>query len=286
MPVEYAASRCSAHKKMGSHFGFEILEELRSVHTGLEGSSMDWRCPVGAGGWNPLAGPCGGHGGLGSGAWPLSAGVGPVTVDLRAAGVARSFCSVVVKGWSLTELDDDCQLIATELVTNVLQAADEDQESRLWLGLMSDHRYLRVECWDNVPLTRGVPMRRAARSDDECGRGLDLVDALSVDWGWDHLPKWDAKRVWALMPGKVPVRTCMCGFATDSLEELGDHLGEMFLTASDDVAADGVLHAEVDGSRCACGLVVASFAELDEHLFAAFIPGDGIGADGRKHGAC
>lgn len=80
--------------------------------------------------------------------------------------------------------------------------------------------------------------------------------------------------------------TCMCGFATDSPEELGDHLGEMFLTASDDVAPDGMLHAEVDGSRCACGLVVASFVELDEHLLAVFTPDDGTAADGRKHGAC
>ena len=209
-----------------------------------------------------------------------------MAVDVRVAGVARSFCSLVVKGWSLAELDDDCQLVATELVTNVLQAAGEDHRSRLWLGLMSDRRRLRVECWDDVPLVRGVPVRRAARSDDECGRGLNLVDALSVDWGWDHLPACAAKRVWALMPGREPATTCRCGLAADSDEELGDHLGEMFLTAADDVAPDGVMHAEVDGSRCACGLVVASFIELDEHLLAVFTPDDGIGADSLKHGAC
>ncbi len=207
---------------------------------------------MGAGAWNPLEGPCGGNGELDSHKWPLSAGVGPVAVDLRVAGVARAFCSVVVSGWHLTELGDDCQLVASELVTNVLQAAGEDCGARLWLGLMSDRTRLRVECWDDVPLTRGVPVRRAAWSDDESGRGLDLVDALSVDWGWDHLPACD---------------------------------GEMFLTAPDDVAPDGVVHAEVDGSRCACGLVVASFVELDEHLLSAFMPDDGIGADARKHGA-
>jgi hypothetical protein len=200
--------------------------------------------------------------------------------------MARSFCSLVVRGWNLTELDDDCQLVATELVTNVLQAAGQDRRARLWLGLMSDRRCLRMECWDDVPLVRGVPVRRAARSDDESGRGLDLVDALSLDWGWDRLPERDAKRVWAHMAGRPPMSTCMCGFAAGSPEELGDHLGEMFLTASDDVALDGVLHAEVHGSRCACGLVVASFLELDEHLLAVFAPDDGAGADGRKHGRC
>jgi hypothetical protein len=193
---------------------------------------------------------------------------------------------VVVSGWDLTELGEDCQLIASELVTNVLQAAGEEREARLWLGLMSDRARLRVECWDDLPLARGVPVRRAARSDDECGRGLDLVDALTVDWGWDHLPACDAKRVWALLPARIPVSTCMCGLTAGSPEELGDHLGEVFLTAADDVAPDGAVHAEVDGSRCACGLVVASFVELDEHLLAMFTPDDGIGADGRKHGAC
>jgi hypothetical protein len=241
---------------------------------------------VGAGVWNPLSGPCGGDGGLYGDAWPLSAGVGPVAVDLRVAGMARSFCSVVVRGWKLAELDDDCQLVASELVTNVLQAAGGDRGSSLWLGLMSDRARLRVECWDDVPLAGGVPIRRTARLGDESGRGLDLVDALSLDWGWDHLPAADAKRVWALLPAKAPVSTCACGLAADSPEELEDHLGEVFLTASDDVAPDGVLHAEVDGSRCACGLPVASFAELDEHLLAVFTPDDGIGADGRKHGAC
>jgi hypothetical protein len=200
--------------------------------------------------------------------------------------VARSFCSVVVKGWKLTELDEDCQLVATELVTNVLQAAGEDCGAWLWLGLMSDRAQLRMECWDDVPLARGVPVRRVARSDDESGRGLDLVDSLSLDWGWDHVPAAAAKRVWAVLPGRPLMSNCVCDFATDSQEELSDHLGEMFLTASDDVAPDGALHAEVDGSRCACGLVVASFLELDEHLLAMFTPEDGIGADGRKHGAC
>ena len=42
---------------------------------------------------------------------------------------------------------------------------------------------------------------RSAGPDDESGRGLDLINQLSVDWGWDHLPGRDVKRVWAVLKG-------------------------------------------------------------------------------------
>ncbi len=101
-----------------------------------------------------------------------------------------------------------------------------------WLRLLSDRARVRVEVWDTVALDRGVPVLRRAAATDESGRGLDLVRALSLDWGWDHLPAHDAKRVWALLPrlGRnfrswttTPVRAaspagrrCVCGFRRDS----------------------------------------------------------------------
>lgn len=69
----------------------------------------------------------------------------------------------------------------------------------LWLRLLSDGARLKVEVWDQLP---GSPVPRAARDDDESGRGLELVQALSVDWGWDELPGRDVKRVWALLASK------------------------------------------------------------------------------------
>ena len=71
----------------------------------------------------------------------------------------------------------------------------------LWLRLLSDRAQLRVEAWDTVPAELGMPRPRRAAADDESGRGLDLIAALSLDWGWDHLPGHDAKRVWALLKG-------------------------------------------------------------------------------------
>jgi len=35
--------------------------------------------------------------------------------------------------------------------------------------------------------------------EDESGRGLEMVDALSEDWGWENVPGGGGKRVWAML---------------------------------------------------------------------------------------
>ena len=142
--------------------------------------------------------------------WPLFAGLGPLGALETVPRLARSFCQLVVSGWGLTGLADDCELVASELTSNVVRAAagpdghpcydDRCRLPLLWLRLLSDRARVRLEVWDTVPLERGVPLLRKAADDDESGRGLGLVDAISDDWGWDHVPAHSAKRVWALLP--------------------------------------------------------------------------------------
>ena len=133
--------------------------------------------------------------------WPLFAGLGPLGVLGTVPRLARSFCQMVVSGWGLTEMADDCELVVSELTSNVVRAAaGTDGHPLLWVRLLSDRARIRLEVWDTVPLERGVPLARKAADDDESGRGLDLIDAISDDWGWDHLPAHGAKRVWALLP--------------------------------------------------------------------------------------
>jgi hypothetical protein len=139
----------------------------------------------------------------------MFAGLGPLGALPTVPRLARSFGVLVLGGWGLAWLAEDCELLISELCSNVVRAATGpdnlpryDQQGRLpllWLRLLSDGARLRIESWDNVPLDWGVPVRRNATTADESGRGLELVYNLSSDWGWDHLPAHDAKRVWALL---------------------------------------------------------------------------------------
>jgi hypothetical protein len=81
--------------------------------------------------------------------------------------------------------------------------------------------------------------------------------------------------------------TCACGYEAVSGDELADHLGDM-LIPDDDLAPDGVRHAEAAGQarhRCLCGLTARTGTELDEHLLAVFTVADAVGRDGRRHAA-
>ena len=144
-------------------------------------------------------------------AWPLFAGLGPLGALPTAPRLARMFSGLVLAGWDLADLADDCELIISELTSNVVRAATGpdgcpryDIRGRLpvlWVRLLSDRAQLRAEVWDDLPPELGTLRPRHATGDDENGRGLDLVRTLSLDWGWDHLPAHDAKRVWALLKG-------------------------------------------------------------------------------------
>lgn len=142
------------------------------------------------------------------GRWSLFAGLGPLGALATAPRVARAFGTLTCASWGLGALSEDCELVLSELVANAVTAGSGcdgspryDQDGRLellWVRLLSDGAQLLVECWDSVPARYGVPRLREAAETDEHGRGLELVSALSKDWGWDPLPG-DGKRVWALL---------------------------------------------------------------------------------------
>jgi hypothetical protein len=57
--------------------------------------------------------------------------------------------------------------------------------------------------WDNGP---GGPRRAQPGTDDENGRGLAIIDALTGrNWGWRHTPCSGGKVIWAALP--VPADT-------------------------------------------------------------------------------
>ncbi|MFF8030298.1 MULTISPECIES: ATP-binding protein [unclassified Streptomyces] len=86
----------------------------------------------------------------------------------------------------------DVQLCASELVTNAIQHLGEGVPVtvRVWCD---DGGRTRLEVTDPDP--RALPVLRAAVPDeDESGRGLALLDALTLRWGVAQGP--DGKTVW------------------------------------------------------------------------------------------
>jgi anti-sigma regulatory factor (Ser/Thr protein kinase) len=141
--------------------------------------------------------------------WPLTSDLGPLGALPTAPRLARGFISVVLNGWGLDALIETTELVVSELTTNVVQAVTGpdgslryDAEGKLpllWVRLSSDRARLMIEVWDTLPATLGAPAMRHPGEDEESGRGLELIEALSDDWSWEAVPGWHGKRVWAIL---------------------------------------------------------------------------------------
>jgi Histidine kinase-like ATPase domain len=141
--------------------------------------------------------------------WPLTSDLGPLGALPTAPRLARGFIAAVLNEWGLETLTDVTELLASELTTNVVQASTDsggnpkyDVDGKLpllWVRLLSDRSRLMIEIWDTLPLVLGAPVVRHPEPDEESGRGLEMIDALAEDWGWEAVPGWNGKRVWAVL---------------------------------------------------------------------------------------
>ena len=96
------------------------------------------------------------------------------------SGARRALDPIVHK-----ESADDIQLVASELVSNVVRHTDDGGRMDAW-----DSDPFRVEVHDSSPV---LPVTKPEST--EGGRGLRIVDALSSDWGAER--SIDGKVVWA-----------------------------------------------------------------------------------------
>ncbi|MGP4048382.1 SpoIIE family protein phosphatase [Streptomyces sp. 2A115] len=99
----------------------------------------------------------------------------PLPEDPRAAGQARRHVREQLSTWGLDDLTPTTELLASELVGNVVRHAKGPVSLRLLHGAE-----LICEVFDGS-LT--MPRIRRATETDEGGRGLQLVTALSQRWG-------------------------------------------------------------------------------------------------------
>ncbi|MFL4909440.1 ATP-binding protein [Streptomyces sp. MMS24-I2-30] len=118
--------------------------------------------------------------------------------DLRAeeVGVLRRIVAGYLDLWQMTGATDTAVLCVTELLTNVIRHAFGTCE--LLMRECPDGRLMIAVTDFSV---RPVVFPRLA-PDDECGRGLSLVHALSDEIGVDYNPA--GKQVWlCLTPSRA-----------------------------------------------------------------------------------
>jgi hypothetical protein len=141
--------------------------------------------------------------------WPLTSDLGPLGALPTVPRLARGFVSVTLNGWGLDALADVAELLVSELSTNVVRASTNqegfpryDENGKLpllWIRLLCDRTQLMIEVWDTLPAALGAPVTRHPDPDEESGRGLEIIETLAEDWGWETVPGWAGKKVWALL---------------------------------------------------------------------------------------
>jgi hypothetical protein len=112
----------------------------------------------------------------------------------------RDFTQVTLLDWGMSALTDPAGLVVSELVTNALRhgipaARNLGGPQFVRLRLLTQAPF--VMCMVTDP-ARTIPVLREADPTAESGRGLTVVEACCVRWGWHPLDE-GGKVVWALL---------------------------------------------------------------------------------------
>ncbi|MFF4653096.1 SpoIIE family protein phosphatase [Streptomyces sp. NPDC001380] len=113
--------------------------------------------------------------------------------DLRSVGRVRRFVRDFLHEDGLERLADDIEIMASEITTNALVHADSDVE--VWIREYADRIHLEVRDVDvRRPVITSVVEDDEVNATSEHGRGLSIVDVLSLRWGTS--PSGRGKAVW------------------------------------------------------------------------------------------
>ncbi len=109
---------------------------------------------------------------------------------------ARLHLRLVLTEWGVSGLNEQAELVVSELMTNAVAASRTLEwiyPVRLWL--LSDRIRVLIAVWDANPR---LPVRVDANELAESGRGLQLVDALTTQWDAYATPQPGGKIVRAI----------------------------------------------------------------------------------------
>ena len=124
----------------------------------------------------------------------------PLGTGAQSGRIARKFTRSTLKDWGLALLADDAEAIVGEFVANAVSHATRSVEpsaSGQPLGLRLLRRTGEVMCAVLDPCDL-APVLRMPDRNEEAGRGLQMVDALSDVWGWSPVTG-RGKAVWAIL---------------------------------------------------------------------------------------
>jgi Histidine kinase-like ATPase domain len=127
----------------------------------------------------------------------------PLSPRPESVKVSRDFTRATLASWGMPALADVAKLVVSELVTNALRhgmasARGPAPDRPVRLKLLAQPPL--VMCMVSDPGS-DIPVLRDSGLAAESGRGLQVVDACSLRWGW-HLLDGGGKIVWALLrPG-------------------------------------------------------------------------------------
>ena len=132
--------------------------------------------------------------------------LGPDTGSVRAA---RDFTIVTLQRWGIAERSQDIAIVVSELLTNALRHAmlgsGDSRPSRLTrpirLGLLQPGSCVLCAVADP---SRAAPVPQTRGSFAETGRGLQIIRALSDQWGF--APSDPGKVVWAMFSRGLTLR--------------------------------------------------------------------------------
>jgi hypothetical protein len=163
--------------------------------------------------------------GLTSGSWlssPDPASTSPGTLprvatrtlglDTGSVRTARDFTIVTLQRWGIAERSQDIAIVVSELLTNALRHAvpgsGDSRPSRLTrpirpirLGLLQPGSCVLCAVADP---SRAAPVPQTRGSFAETGRGLQIIRALSDQWGF--APSDPGKVVWAMFGRGLTLR--------------------------------------------------------------------------------
>jgi anti-sigma regulatory factor (Ser/Thr protein kinase) len=122
---------------------------------------------------------------------------------------ARLHARHVLREWGLNGLAPDSELLVSELVTNAVKATAGRDEAAVRLRLSGGGTRVLIEVWDadpRAPAPKDLGEHGVPDPQEEGGRGLFLVAALSARWDWYPTREPAGKVVWCEIEASSPAR--------------------------------------------------------------------------------